>query len=187
MRTVLQFLHLVNDPDGLNIGMRHISLSTCGLVPEIRRAGRGEPTADAFRLPARAAGRGPQHDHAGQPAGIPSPTLLAACRDYYAKTGRRISFEYAMIRGVNDTPEMAAHLIRLLHGLAAHVNLIPLNHVDGEPAPAQHPRMRCGTSRRSWSTPGSPATVRRTLGGDIDASCGQLRRKHEKLGKGVPQ
>ena len=116
----------------------------------------------------------------------PIAVLLAACRDYYAKTGRRISFEYAMIRGVNDTPEMAAHLIRLLHGLAAHVNLIPLNHVEESPL---QPSTRAAVAafQAQLEHAGIPATVRRTLGGDIDASCGQLRRKHEKLGKGVPQ
>ena len=182
---VLQFLHLVNDPDGLNIGMRHISLSTCGLVPEIRRLAE-----ENLQLTLSVSLHAPLDEVRSTIMPVnrryPIAALLAACRDYYAKTGRRISFEYAMIRGVNDTPEMAAHLIRLLHGLAAHVNLIPLNHVEESPL---QPSTRAAVAafQAQLEHAGIPATVRRTLGGDIDASCGQLRRKHEKLGKGVPQ
>ncbi len=182
---VLQFLHLVNDPDGLNIGMRHISLSTCGLVPEIRRLAE-----ENLQLTLSVSLHAPLDEVRSTIMPVnrryPIAALLAACRDYYAKTGRRISFEYAMIRGVNDTPEMAGHLIRLLHGLAAHVNLIPLNHVEESPL---QPSTRAAVAafQAQLEHAGIPATVRRTLGGDIDASCGQLRRKHEKLGKGVPQ
>ena len=182
---VLQFLHLINDPDGLNIGMRHISLSTCGLVPEIRRLAE-----ENLQLTLSVSLHAPLDEVRSTIMPVnrryPIAALLAACRDYYAKTGRRISFEYAMIRGVNDTPEMAAHLIRLLHGLAAHVNLIPLNHVEESPL---QPSTRAAVAafQAQLEHAGIPATVRRTLGGDIDASCGQLRRKHEKLGKGVPQ
>ncbi len=182
---VLQFLHLVNDPDGLNIGMRHISLSTCGLVPEIRRLAE-----ENLQLTLSVSLHAPLDEVRSTIMPVnrryPIAALLSACRDYYAKTGRRISFEYAMIRGVNDTPEMAGHLIRLLHGLAAHVNLIPLNHVEESPL---QPSTRAAVAafQAQLEHAGIPATVRRTLGGDIDASCGQLRRKHEKLGKGVPQ
>ena len=182
---VLQFLHLVNDPDGLNIGMRHISLSTCGLVPEIRRLAE-----ENLQLTLSVSLHAPLDEVRSTIMPVnrryPIAALLSACRDYYAKTGRRISFEYAMIRGVNDTPEMAGHLIRLLHGLAAHVNLIPLNHVEESPL---QPSTRAAVAafQAQLEHAGIPATVRRTLGGDIDARCGQLRRKHEKLGKGVPQ
>ena len=182
---VLQFLHLVNDPDGLNIGMRHISLSTCGLVPEIRRLAE-----ENLQLTLSVSLHAPLDEVRSTIMPVnrryPIAELLSACRDYYATTGRRISFEYAMIRGVNDTPEMAGHLIRLLHGLAAHVNLIPLNHVEESPL---QPSTRAAVAafQAQLEHAGIPATVRRTLGGDIDASCGQLRRKHEKLGKGVPQ
>ena len=164
---VLQFLHLVNDPDGLNIGMRHISLSTCGLVPEIRRLAE-----ENLQLTLSVSLHAPLDEVRSTIMPVnrryPIAALLAACRDYYAKTGRRISFEYAMIRGVNDTPEMAAHLIRLLHGLAAHVNLIPLNHVEESPL---QPSTRAAVAafQAQLEHAGIPATVRRTLGGDIDA------------------
>jgi 23S rRNA (adenine2503-C2)-methyltransferase len=105
--------------------------------------------------------------------------LLEACRDYYAQTGRRISFEYAMIDGVNDTPQHARTLLRRLKGLPAHMNLIPLNHVEESPLkPSSHKAVM--DFQKILEDGGVPATVRRTLGGDIDASCGQLRRKYTK-------
>ena len=104
---------------------------------------------------------------------------MRACRDYFARTGRRISFEYAMIRDVNDTPEMAKHLIHLLKGLPAHVNLIPLNHVEESPL-LPSTRASIAAFQTALEQAGITATVRRSLGGDIDASCGQLRRNYEK-------
>ena len=103
--------------------------------------------------------------------------LLAACRTYYEKTGRRISFEYAMIRGVNDSPEAAALLLKKLRGLPAHVNLIPLNNVEESPL---KPSERAAVLRfqKLLEEQGVACTIRRTLGSDIDASCGQLRRKY---------
>ena len=109
----------------------------------------------------------------------PVEALLAACRRYYEATGRRISFEYAMIHGVNDTEATAKQLLQDLKGLPAHVNLIPLNHVEESPL---KPSTRQAVQRfqKLLEDGGVPATVRRTLGGDIDASCGQLRRKYTK-------
>ena len=105
-------------------------------------------------------------------------TLLAACKRYFERTGRRISFEYAMIRGLNDTPEMADILIKTLRGIAAHVNLIPLNEVAESPLQPSHPDVVRASQQRLHAH-GIPATVRRTLGGDSNASCGPLRRKYE--------
>ena len=105
--------------------------------------------------------------------------LLTACRDYFEKTGRRISFEYAMIRDVNDTPEIAGLLARKLDGIAAHVNLIPLNNIEESPLKPST-RKSVMEFQQVLQQHGIPATVRRTLGSDIDASCGQLRRKYEK-------
>ena len=109
----------------------------------------------------------------------PTEELLTACRRYYEKTGRRISFEYAMINGVNDTPEAAKILLRRLKGLPAHMNLIPLNHVEESPLKPST-RQAVQQFQQILEQGGIPATVRRTLGGDIDASCGQLRRKYTK-------
>ena len=109
----------------------------------------------------------------------PVEQLMEACRAYYKKTNRRISFEYAMINGVNDTPEAAKTLLKLLKGLPAHMNLIPLNHVEESPLkPSTRKAVR--QFQEILEAGGVPATVRRTLGGDIDASCGQLRRKYTR-------
>ena len=102
----------------------------------------------------------------------------SSCRKYFAETGRRISFEYAMIRDVNDSPETAKLLIKKLEGLPAHVNLIPLNNVEESPLKPSD-RQTVMQFQKLLESHGIPCTVRRTLGSDIDASCGQLRRKYQ--------
>ena len=175
---VLRFLELVNSEKGMNISMRHISLSTCGLVPKIRELAKRKlqltlsvslhAPNDAVRdtiMPVNKA--------------YPSEELLEACRDYYRATSRRISFEYAMIDGVNDRICDAKELLRRLKGLPAHFNLIPLNHVEESPLKPSS-RAAVAAFQKCLEDGGIPATVRRTLGGDIDASCGQLRRKYNR-------
>ena len=175
---VMRFLELVNSADGMNISMRHISLSTCGLVPKIDALAEKK-----LQLTLSVSLHAPndQIRNTIMPVNKAYPTeeLLDACRRYYAATNRRISFEYAMIDGVNDTPEAAKELIRRLKGLPAHFNLIPLNHVEESPL---KPSTKQAVARfqKQLEDAGIPATVRRTLGGDIDASCGQLRRKYTK-------
>ena len=175
---VRRFLALVNDPEGMNIGMRHISLSTCGLVPGIDRLAEEDlqltlsvslhAPDDALRSSLMPVNRR-----------YPIDELLAACKRYFEKTGRRISFEYAMIDGRNDTPEMAQLLIRRLRGLPAHVNLIPLNRIEESPLQPST-RQAVAAFQKALDDAGITATVRRTLGSDIDASCGQLRKKYEQ-------
>lgn len=178
---VMRFLELVNSPDGMNISMRHISLSTCGIVPMIDELAKRK-----LQITLSVSLHAPSDEirNTIMPVNKAYPTeqLLQACRRYYDITGRRISFEYAMIRDVNDTPEAAQLLIRRLKGLPAHMNLIPLNHVEESPL---KPSTRQAVIRfqKTLEDAGIPATVRRTLGGDIDASCGQLRRKYEQQGK----
>ena len=174
---VMRFLELVNHPDGMNISMRHISLSTCGLVPKI-----DELAARKLQISLAISLHGPNNELRSKVMPVnkayPMEELLAACRRYYDATGRRIHFEYAMIDGVNDTPECAKELLGRLKGLGAHVNLIPLNHVEESPL---QPSSREAVARfqKLLEDGGVTATVRRTLGGDIDASCGQLRRKYQ--------
>ena len=173
---VMRFLELVNSPEGMNISMRHISLSTCGLVPKIDELAKRKlqltlsvslhAPNDAIRDTIMPVNRA-----------YPSEALLDACRRYYQATSRRISFEYAMIDGVNDSVENAKELIRRLKGLPAHFNLIPLNHVEESPLKPSS-RAAVAAFQKTLEDAGIPATVRRTLGGDIDASCGQLRRKY---------
>ena len=178
---VMRFLELVNSPEGMNIGMRHISLSTCGLVPRI-----DELAEKKLQLTLSVSLHSP--DDASRSAIMPInrkypvDVLLDACRRYFEKTGRRVSFEYTMIDGVSDSPEQAELLASKLHGLAAHVNMIPLNPVAESPL---RPSTRQAGARfqKILEGHGIPATVRRSLGGDIDASCGQLRRKYVKESK----
>ncbi len=175
---VIRFLRLVNDPAGMNIGMRHISLSTCGIVEKIDKlAGLGLQLTLSVSLHA------PDDETRSKIMPVNRAynvdTLLAACRRYFEKTGRRISFEYAMIRDVNDTPYHAALLAEKLSGTGCHVNLIPLNEV---PESRLHPSTP-ETLRRFIETlerKNINVTVRRKLGPDIEASCGQLRRERER-------
>ena len=175
---VMRFLELVNSPEGMNIGMRHISLSTCGLVPRI-----DELAEKKLQLTLSVSLHSPDDDSRSAIMPInrkyPVDVLLDACRRYFEKTGRRVSFEYTMIDGVSDRPEQAELLASKLRGLAAHVNMIPLNPVAESPL---RPSTRQAVARfqKILEGHGIPATVRRSLGGDIDASCGQLRRKYVK-------
>ena len=175
---VLRFLELVNSADGMNISMRHISLSTCGLVPKI-----DELAEKKLQISLAISLHGPNDEIRNKIMPVnkayPIDVLLEACRRYYAATSRRIHFEYAMIDGVNDSEANARELLKRLKGLPAHVNMIPLNHVEESPL---KPSSKAAVAKfqKILEDGGVTATVRRTLGGDIDASCGQLRRKHMK-------
>ena len=175
---VLRFLELVNSEKGMNISMRHISLSTCGLVPKIRELAKRKlqlTLSVSFHAPNDAV----RDTIMPVNKAYPSEELLEACRDYYRATSRRISFEYAIIDGVNDRICDAKELIRRLKGLPAHFNLIPLNHVEESPLKPSS-KAAVAAFQKCLEDGGIPATVRRTLGGDIDASCGQLRRKYNR-------
>ena len=175
---VMRFLELVNSPEGMNISMRHISLSTCGLVPKIRELAQRKLQL-TLSVSLHAPNDRVRDTIMPVNRAYPTDELLEACRQYYEATSRRISFEYAMIDGVNDSEEDAKELLRRLKGLPAHFNLIPLNHVEESPL---KPSSRNAVARfqKTLEAGGITATVRRTLGGDIDASCGQLRRKYTK-------
>ena len=171
--TVLRFLELLNHPDGMNIGMRHISLSTCGVIPGIRRL------ADlGLQLTLSVSLHAPDSETRSKIMPVNRAydveKLFDACHDYFKKTGRRISFEYAMIDGVNDQDWQADLIAAKLKGMPGHVNLIPLNDVVESPF---KPSRRIAAFQKRLESHGITATVRRSLGGDIDASCGQLRRK----------
>ena len=175
---VMRFLELVNSEDGVNISMRHISLSTCGLVPMIDKLAEKK-----LQLSLAISLHGPNDEIRGKIMPVNRAynmdALLEACRRYYAATSRRIHFEYAMIQGVNDSEDNARELLRRLKGLPAHVNMIPLNHVEESPLKPST-RAAVAAFQKILEDGGVSATVRRTLGGDIDASCGQLRRKYTK-------
>lgn len=177
---VIRFLKLVSSPDGLNIGMRHITLSTCGIVPRIY-----ELAEYKFALTLSVSLHAPDNETRSKTMPInnryPIEQLIKACRDYFDITGRRVSFEYAMIDGINDSDGCAEKLGRLLSGLNCHVNLIPVNSVKG----SGYKKSRVERQKQFVNILSNyhiTATVRRTLGSDIDASCGQLKRNHTEEG-----
>ena len=175
---VMRFLELVNSAEGMNISMRHISLSTCGLVPKIDELAKRNLQL-TLSVSLHAPNDGIRDTIMPVNKLYPSQELIDACRRYYEATSRRISFEYAMIGGVNDSRENAKELIRRMKGLPCHFNLIPLNHVEESPLKPST-REAVAAFQKTLESGGIPATVRRTLGGDLDASCGQLRRKYTK-------
>ena len=175
---VMRFLRLVNHPDGLNIGMRHIALSTCGLTEGIERLAR-EDLQITLALSLHAPDDETRSMLMPANRGRGVEAVVAACERYAKTTGRRVSFEYAMIDGVNDSPEQAKALARLARRARAHINLIPLNHVEERRfAPSKKEAMRAFCA--VLEAEGANYTIRRSLGGDVDASCGQLRRKRER-------
>ncbi|MDD2440950.1 MAG: 23S rRNA (adenine(2503)-C(2))-methyltransferase RlmN [Eubacteriales bacterium] len=174
---VVRFLRRANDPRGLNISMRHLSVSTCGLVPKmIEFTDEGLPVTLSVSLHA------PNDTIRRQLMPIarqyPYDSLLAACRRHTEKTGRRVTFEYALFKGVNDQPEHADELAERLRGMLCHVNLIPANEFSGGIyRQSRSPDVQRFLSRLTRA--GIKATVRRELGADIMAACGQLRRRKE--------
>ncbi|MFI3115217.1 MAG: 23S rRNA (adenine(2503)-C(2))-methyltransferase RlmN [Clostridia bacterium] len=172
---VLKFLRLVNDKDGLNIGHRHISLSTCGVVDKIYKL-----MDEKLQITLSISLHSP--DDLSREKIMPInkkyniDTLIKACKDYFDKTGRRISYEYTMIDGVSDSVEQAKLLVKRLKGKPCHVNLIPLNSVE-ESGLKTSSNTKINKFREVLEKNGISATVRRTLGPDIDASCGQLRKR----------
>ncbi|MBE6915435.1 MAG: 23S rRNA (adenine(2503)-C(2))-methyltransferase RlmN [Ruminococcaceae bacterium] len=175
---VRKFLQLVNHPKGMGIGMRHISISTCGLCDGIRRL-----ADENLQVTLSISLHAPDNETRDQLMPVnqkyPVEELIRTCKAYYEKTSRRISFEYTMIRGVSDTQDAAKKLAGLLKGFPCHVNLIPLHRVDGrhlEPSTPQD----IARFMKILEQSGLTVTVRRSLGEDIDAACGQLKSKTEQ-------
>ncbi len=177
---VVRFLRLVSHPLGLNIGLRHISLSTCGLVPQMERLAReGLPVTLSVSLHA------PNDQVRAQLMPIarswPMARLLEACRYYIQQTGRRVVFEYALVDGVNNLPQHGEELSRLLRGIQCHVNLIPLNQVP-ERSLSGVTRRQAEAFLKLLTDRGLSATLRREMGDDIAGACGQLRAQRLKAG-----
>ncbi|MBR4910760.1 MAG: 23S rRNA (adenine(2503)-C(2))-methyltransferase RlmN [Clostridia bacterium] len=174
-----RFLKLVSDENGLNIGLRHISLSTCGIVPGIRKLAELDmPITLSVSLHA------PFDDIRSSLMPVNKKwsvnELLAACREYQAVTTRRISFEYALISGVNDTIDCAGQLAEITKGIMCHINLIPANPV-AENSFSKPDSITINKFKDILVSLGLTVTVRRTLGADIDASCGQLRKRYREV------
>jgi 23S rRNA (adenine2503-C2)-methyltransferase len=172
---VMKFLKLAHDPDGLNIGYRHMTVSTCGIVPYILRFAQENIQVNlAISLHA------PNDRLRAQIMPIARmhtiDKIIEACKIYTEKTKRRITFEYALIEGVNDSVENAAELAALLRGMLCHVNLIPVNAVAGNDY-RQSSRRHVEEFAAILTKRGIETTTRRELGADINAACGQLRRR----------
>lgn len=176
---VLRFIENVNSEDGLNISVRNITLSTCGIVPRIKDLMKHD-----LQLTLTISLHGPNDEIRSKIMPVNDRwkinEVIAACREYAEFTSRRVSFEYTLIKDVNDTPECAEELSKLLKGMLCHVNLIPVNNVEE--------RKNIRSSDKSVNKflhilqkNGINATIRRTLGSDINASCGQLRRKKTEV------
>ena len=172
---VIKFLKLVSDENGLNIGMRHISLSTSGIVPKIY-----DLLDLNLQLTLSVSLHAPNNEIRSQIMPVNKSwdvdELLKACKIYADKTSRRISFEYALIKGVNDTQECANELSKKLKGILCHVNLIPANEVP-EKGHKRSDDININNFKNILEKNGLTVTIRRTLGSDINASCGQLRRE----------
>lgn len=180
---VVRFLKLVSSPNGMNIGMRHISLSTCGIIDKIY-----ELSKERFQLTLSVSLHAPNNEIRNKIMPINNrfniDELLKACRFYIEKTNRRISFEYAMISGLNDSTECAIELSKKLKSMLCHVNLIPVNSSGDNDCYKKSDQKALENFSNVLLKNGIPVTVRRTLGSDINASCGQLRRNIEqKRGK----
>ena len=177
------FIYMITDPKGQGLSMRHITLSTCGITPGIRRLAREElPITLALSLHA------PTQEKREQIMPIarrfPLDEVMAACDEYFEKTGRRVTYEYALIEGFNDTDQDVTDLVRLLSGKNAHVNLIPVNPVDkktedvGDDLAIRRPEHQYVVNfQNKLEKNGINVTIRREMGADIDGACGQLRHR----------
>lgn len=173
---VVKAIHLINNPKGLNIGARHISVSTSGLVPKIYKLAE-ENIQCTLSISLHATTNEQRSKMMPVNNSYPIEELLQACRDYIEKTHRRISFEYALAKENNDNLEDAKRLVKLLKGMLCHVNLIPINKIEnGSFTKSSNENIM--RFRDYLNEHGIVATIRRELGSDIDAACGQLRRKN---------
>lgn len=173
-KEVIRFIKLINDPKGLNIGQRHITISTCGIVPKIDALAE-----ENFQVTLAVSLHSSENTERSNIMPINRKynieEVILACKRYIEKTKRRITFEYALIKGVNDSKKDAEKLAKLLRGMMCHVNLIPVNQVK-EAGYAKSEREAVNAFVRELENRRIEVTVRRELGGDISAACGQLRR-----------
>ena len=173
---VVKFLELINSEKGLNISQRNITVSTCGLVPKIKQL------ADLKLQITLAISLHAPNDELRRTMMPIANTysieqIMDACRYYLSQTARRISFEYSLVKGVNDTPECARQLIKLVHGLNCHINLIPVNPIK-ERDYEQSEKNSIHSFKETLEKAGVNVTIRREMGRDIDGACGQLRQNH---------
>lgn len=173
-----EFLNRIHDKDGINLSLRNITISTCGIVPKIKQFGKEFPQVN-LAISLHASSQEERESLMPIAKAYNMSDLLAACKAHGEETGRRVTFEYTLIAGKNDSIEGAAALAKLLKGILCHVNLIPLNPVE-ETGLQSADRKTAEEFRDYLEDHGVPATIRRRLGADIDAACGQLRKNSAK-------
>ena len=173
---VVRFIRMISDEKGLNISQRNITLSTCGIVPKIYQLA-DEHLQITLAISLHASDNEKRKSMMPIANKYDMDTLLEACRYYYETNGRRLTFEYSLARGVNDSPEDARALAKLLKGFMWHVNLIPINSVE-ERSYVQSDRKSIVNFKNSLEKYGGNVTIRREMGRDIQAACGQLRRRY---------
>ena len=180
---LLRFLQLLTDENGLHMSQRNVTVSTCGLVPRMRELA-DERLQITLALSLHAATQEKRLSLMPVAKKYELSQVIEACDYYFAKTGRRMTFEYSLVGGVNDTDEDAAQLVRLLKGKNCHINLIPVNPIK-ERNYVQSARSVVETFRNKLEQQGMAVTVRREMGRDIDGACGQLRKRHMQARESV--
>jgi 23S rRNA (adenine2503-C2)-methyltransferase len=175
---LLQFLRLLTDENGLHISQRNVTVSTCGIVPKMRELA-DEKLQITLALSLHASTQEKRLALMPVANKYDITEVVDACRYYFEQTGRRVTFEYSLVAGVNDSDEDAAKLTALLRGMNCHVNLIPVNPIK-ERDYRKPDHAAVDAFCRKLQKSGINATVRRTLGADVDASCGQLRKRYRK-------
>ncbi|MDD6351531.1 MAG: 23S rRNA (adenine(2503)-C(2))-methyltransferase RlmN [Lachnospiraceae bacterium] len=173
---LIRFIHLLTDPNGLNISQRNVTVSTCGIVPRIYDLAK-EDLQITLALSLHASTQEKRQELMPIANRYDIHEVLKAMKDYVNATGRRVTFEYSLVGGVNDTDEDAVRLAGLLKGLLCHVNLIPVNPIK-ERSYVQSNHRRVLAFQKKLENLGINVTIRRELGRDIDGACGQLRRRH---------
>lgn len=172
---VLSALRMINSADDLHIGARHITISTCGIIPGIERLS-DEPEQFTLAISLHSAVQATRDDLMPKVSHQPLPQLKTALKDYIRKTGRRVSLEYLLIENINDSEEQLLALLDLCRGLLCHVNLLPMNPVEGAPfQPAAEKTVRHWT--RALEAEGVEVSLRKSRGSDIDGACGQLKNR----------
>lgn len=177
---VLKFIRLLSDPGGLNISQRNITVSTCGIVPKIRQLAQ-EELQITLALSLHASNQEKRRKLMPVANQYELGEVMDACRYYFEKTGRRLTFEYSLVGGVNDTPEDVEELTALVRGINCHINLIPVNPVK-EREYVQPDRTVVQAFKNKLEKNGINVTIRREMGRDINGACGQLRRSYMEEG-----
>ena len=178
---LLRFIRLLTDENGLNISQRNLTVSTCGIVPRIRQLA-DENLAITLALSLHAVTQEKRAELMPIANKYPLSEVLDACAYYHQKTGRRMTFEYSLVGGVNDHPEDARRLAALAKPIHSHINLIPVNPVT-ERSFVQPKKEVIGNFKKELEKYGINVTIRREMGRDIDGACGQLRRRYLKSGE----